>query len=63
MKKGFTKALAVLATASMSVGMLAGCGNTSTSSEAAKVETDDISFPLAEKVTITGMISYPVGTE
>ncbi|MBQ9589959.1 MAG: ABC transporter substrate-binding protein [Butyrivibrio sp.] len=63
MKKGFTKALAVLATASMSVGMLAGCGNTSTSSEAAKVETEDISFPLAEKVTITGMISYPVGTE
>jgi putative aldouronate transport system substrate-binding protein len=63
MKKEIKRAFAAIMAATMSIGMLAGCGNAGAGSEAAKVSVDDLSFPLAEKVTITGMISYPSGTE
>ncbi len=63
MKKSMKRAFAAMMTASMAVGMLAGCGSKGQSSEAAKVSADELTFPLADKVTITGMISYPTGTE
>jgi putative aldouronate transport system substrate-binding protein len=44
--------------------MLAGCGAKGNSaSESDKVDMENLSFPLDEKVTITGTTSYPVGTE
>ena len=65
MKKEMKRIFATVMTATMAAGMMAGCGSGSGAgkSEAAKVTTEDLSFPLAEKVTITGMISYPSGTE
>ena len=65
MKKEMKRFFATVMTATMMAGMIAGCGSSEGAgkSDAAKVSADDISFPLAEKVTITGMISYPSGTE
>ncbi|MCR5557707.1 MAG: ABC transporter substrate-binding protein [Butyrivibrio sp.] len=67
MKREMKKFFAVAMATAMSVGALAGCGSSAGAgagkSEAAKVTIDDMSFPLADKVTITGMISYPSGTE
>ena len=47
----------------VSAGALMGCGKASSGSDIASVSTDNLSFPLQEKVTITGTISYPSGTE
>lgn len=51
----------------MAMGTLAGCGNSSGSlnsgEEMQKVDISELAFPLAQSKTITGMISYPVGTE
>ena len=63
MKKQMKKAMAGILLATVSMGMLAGCGKASSSSSAASISTEDISFPLAETATITGTISYPSGTE
>jgi putative aldouronate transport system substrate-binding protein len=65
MKKEMKRIFATVMTATMVAGMMAGCGSSDGAgkSDAAKVTAEDLSFPLAEKVTITGMISYPSGTE
>ena len=65
MKKEMKRIFATVMTATMVAGMMAGCGSSDGAgkSDAAKVTAEDISFPLDEKVTITGMISYPSGTE
>ncbi|WP_026525208.1 MULTISPECIES: ABC transporter substrate-binding protein [unclassified Butyrivibrio] len=65
MKKEMKRIFATVMTATMVAGMMAGCGSSDGAgkSDAAKVTAEDISFPLADKVTITGMISYPSGTE
>ncbi len=63
-KKSIGRILSLMLVASMAVGMLAGCGNKGgAASGAGEVSADNLSFPLAETVTITGTISYPSGTE
>jgi len=67
MKNRFFKRLMALALAATMVFPLAACG------KAQKVELNDgtfkevaieeLQFPLAEKTTLTGMISYPANTE
>ena len=60
MKRVISAALAVTLMASMGVG----CGKKGNSaSNADKVDMENLAFPLAETVTITGTTSYPVGTE
>ncbi|NEX00421.1 putative aldouronate transport system substrate-binding protein [Pseudobutyrivibrio sp. NOR37] len=60
MKRVISAALAVTIVASMGVG----CGKKGNSaSNADKVDMENLAFPLAETVTITGTTSYPVGTE
>ena len=64
MKKTTKKLMATALALAMSAGALMGCGNASAgSSSTASVSTDDLSFPLQEKVTITGTTNYPSGTE
>lgn len=60
MKRVISAALAV----TMMVSMGVGCGKKGNSaSNADKVDMENLEFPLAETVTITGTTSYPVGTE
>ena len=63
MKKQMKKVMAGILLATVSMGMLAGCGSSSGGSSSANISTEDLSFPLAERATITGTISYPLGTE
>ena len=67
-KKSVTKITSVLLAAAMAGGMLAGCGNsgstgTGSSADTPELAAEDINFPLEETATLTGMISYPTGTE
>ena len=55
-------------TALMAVVLLAGCGGGGGSTpsgggSSSDVDPADLTFPLAEKATISGLISYPAGTE
>ncbi len=54
-------------TALMAVVLLAGCGggggSTPSGGGSSDVDPADLTFPLAEKATISGLISYPAGTE
>ncbi|MBQ2609741.1 MAG: ABC transporter substrate-binding protein [Butyrivibrio sp.] len=63
MRKEKTKFMAAALALTVSAGALMGCGKASSGSDIASVSTDNLSFPLQEKVTITGTISYPSGTE
>jgi putative aldouronate transport system substrate-binding protein len=63
MKKKTSKLLGATLVLAISASVLAGCGKEVSNSGAAEVSAEDLSFPLEEKVTITGMISYPSGTE
>ena len=63
MRKETTKFMATALALTVSAGALMGCGKASSGSDIASVSTDNLSFPLQEKVTITGTISYPSGTE
>ena len=63
MRKETTKFMAAALALTVSAGALMGCGKASSGSDIASVSTDNLSFPLQEKVTITGTISYPSGTE
>ncbi|MBE6109600.1 MAG: extracellular solute-binding protein [Erysipelotrichaceae bacterium] len=51
----------------MAVVLLAGCGggggSTPSGGGSSDVDPADLTFPLAEKATISGLISYPAGTE
>ncbi len=64
-KRSVQRGLSAALAATMVLGTVAGCGANAKSnvSTAADVSVEDLSFPLAETATITGMISYPVGTE
>ena len=68
MKKGLWKRTtsAVLVTA-MAASMMTGCGNKSNVSlndgTFKEVDESALKFPLAEKTTLTGTISYPANTE
>ena len=65
MKKRNAKRIVAAALAmTMASSMFVGCGKGGNSaSNADKVDASNITWPLAEQVTITGTISYPVGTE
>ncbi len=65
MKKRNAKRVVAAALAmTMASSMFVGCGKGGNSaSNADKVDVDNLSFPLEDQVTITGTISYPVGTE
>ncbi|MBQ7148686.1 MAG: extracellular solute-binding protein [Pseudobutyrivibrio sp.] len=64
MKKVFKGLVATTMVATLAMGTFTGCGQGAKSaSNADSVDTENLSFPLADKVTITGMISYPTGTE
>ena len=63
MRKETTKFMATALALTVSAGALMGCGKASSGSDIASVSTDNLSFPLQEKVTLTGTISYPSGTE
>ena len=58
------RVLAVTLAAGMAV-TAAGCGGSKApgSGEVQEVDTADLEFPLKEKATLTGMISYPANTE
>ena len=62
-KKGTVCLLSV----GMSAALLAGCGSKdnggASGNGGADVNVDDLSFPLAETVTIRGLTNFPVGTE
>jgi len=63
-KKSAKRVVAAALTVAMASTMFMGCGSKGNSaSNAGDVDMDNLSFPLAEKVTITGTTSYPVGTE
>ncbi|MBR6282072.1 MAG: ABC transporter substrate-binding protein [Lachnospiraceae bacterium] len=66
MKKRFAKrVVAATLAATMVASAFTGCGGSkgNSASNADSVDAADIHFPMDEKVTITGMISYPTGTE
>ena len=64
------RSLALVMALVMTVALLAGCGGGSSAPEAPAAapaaeggETVSYEFPLAEKAEISGLISYPTGTE
>ena len=62
--KSAKRVVAAALAVTMASTMFAGCGSKgNNASNADKVDMENLSFPLAEKVTITGTTSYPVGTE
>lgn len=67
MKRNFYKRAAVLTLAVAMVLPVSACGRTAASlndgSEMQVVDLAELQFPLAEKTTLTGMISYPPNTE
>ena len=63
-KKNAKRVVAAALTVAMASSMFVGCGQKGNSaSNADSVDMENLSFPLAETVTITGTTSYPVGTE
>lgn len=68
MKKKLLKRIAAFAMAAVVALPLAGCGGRSTASlntgeKMQVVDLSELQFPLAEKKTLTGMISYPANTQ
>ena len=68
MSKLFNKGSKIALTLTMAAALLAGCGgggggNQGAGSAGLDVDPADLAFPLKEKATITGLISYPVGSE
>lgn len=62
--KSAKRVVAAALAVTMASTMFAGCGSKGTNaSNADKVDMENLTFPLAETVTITGTTSYPVGTE
>jgi len=63
----FTKSIALLLAVIMVAGLLVACGGDSGSnggsSAGLDVDPATLKFPLAEKATIAGLTSFPVGTE
>ena len=59
------KIISLLLCVVMVAVMFAGCGgqNASGGNTGTEVDPDSLTFPLAEKATITGLTSFPVGSE
>ncbi len=63
MRKRTVKFLCKALAMTMCAGLFTACGKTPVSGGASEISVEDIKFPLEEKVSITGTISYPSGTE
>ena len=62
--KSAKRVVAAALAVTMASTMFAGCGSKGKNAiNADKVDMENLTFPLAETVTITGTTSYPVGTE
>ena len=68
-RRTFLKGMGAASALTASAVMLTGCGSKGGSANAeaagngADVDVENLSFPLAETATMTGLISYPAGTE
>lgn len=66
-KRLWKKTISAVLVTAMTVSMVTGCGNKSNVSlndgKFKKVDESTLKFPLAEKTTLTGTISYPANTE
>ena len=68
-RRSFLKGMAATTALSASALMLSGCGGKSGTSDAAAnsntadIDASNITFPLAETANISGLTSYPPGTE
>ncbi len=66
-RRDFLKGMLAGGVAAGSAGLLTACGSSSSatvnSGEFQEVDTSELEFPLAETATISGMISYPSGTD
>ncbi len=67
MKKRFLKRMLAAALSAAMILSLAACGKDSgvelSDGEFQEVDPEELKFPLAEKTTLTGLISYPASTE
>lgn len=68
MKNKFFRQIITLALATSIILSMTACGGKKSSvelntGELQEVDTAELAFPLAEKATLTGMISYPANTE
>ena len=62
--KSAKRVVAAALAVTMASTMFVGCGSKgNNASNSDQVDMENLSFPLAETVTITGTTSYPVGTE
>lgn len=66
--KKFTKVLSLALAAAMTMSMFTACGNKGGSapggnSTGTEVDASTLKFPLSETATITGLTSFPAGTE
>lgn len=66
-RRSFLKGMAATTALSASALMLTGCGSKSNITAAtggtADIDASNLTFPLAETAIMTGLISYPAGTE
>ena len=66
-RRDFLKGMLTTGVAAGSAGLLTACGSSSSTTvsdgEFQEVDTSELEFPLAETATISGMISYPSGTD
>lgn len=66
-RRSFLKGMAATSALTASALMLTACGdkggNTPAGGNTADVAPEDLTFPLAETATLTGLINYPAGTE
>ncbi|MCD7863238.1 MAG: substrate-binding domain-containing protein [Lachnospiraceae bacterium] len=66
-RRDFLKGMLATGVAAGSAGLLTACGTSSSTAvsdgEFQEVDTSELEFPLAETATISGMISYPSGTD
>ena len=66
-RRTFLKGMGAAGALTASAVLLTGCGsknaNPGAAGNGADVDVENLSFPLAETATLTGLISYPAGTE
>jgi len=66
-RKSFLRGMALVLSLLMLTATLAGCGGGADSgndgASSANVSVDDLTLPLAEKVTLKGLTNFPAGSE
>lgn len=67
MKNSVKRVLALALSLVLTLGLLAGCGNSGTTpggeSAGTTVDPASLAFPLAEKAELNGLTNFPVGSE